>query len=429
MPAHHFSASKSALVNLCAWWARPDAPRVPYRKRRDALVGIAVHYALAHTLTTGDIECAFETRKNPTDELSDTEREEVLATHSAWLTQWYELNLDKGWRAEVACGLDPVRNVTRILETKEHRDYAALGEECVPGTADLVRYVAATRTVYVTDYKAGNGYDLSAKPAAENKQLHTLAASFAAHFGATSAVVAIAKVRPNGVRVDEAVLTFLDLEEHRQWLANTLEAIPTAEPVEGDHCYALFCDHYGSCPATRGALARVEPSAAVLDDRHHLPIVDDPLSIQSAAHARYQYETLRAAQAAIDNRMAACWNAVRQWADDHDGVPLENSVWKRVQQNRESIDLTVVGATNALEHAFGPVWRNAVEMSTSKKLIEDTARGIAVERTKAGEKITIKAVKDVALMALRAVGAVKSSSIVRYEECERDETALPISKE
>jgi len=32
-------------------------------------------------------------------------------------------------------------------------------------------------------------------------------------------------------------------------------------------------------------------------------------------------------------------------------------------------------------------------------------------------------------MALRAVGAVKSSSIVRYEECERDETALPISKE
>lgn len=428
MPAHRLSASSTALAEYCLYWARADVERPKTRRRWH--VNTAIHFAIAHTIATRETECAFEDARHPDAILSNEDVEFVRVTHETWLREWYEHHSHEDWKTEVAVGVDPItREVRDVPRNGKHRDYSSLGESFIPGTADIVRFDAATSTVYVLDWKSGVSYDLAARPAVDNKQLHTLAVAFALRYGAKHAEVSIAKVRPSRVAVDEGELTIIDIEEHRLWLIETLERLKEApQAIDGPHCYALFCDHYGTCPATKGKLALVEPSAAVLDDKRHLPIVDDPISIQSVEHARYQYETLRAAQAAVEIRMAACWNAIRQWADDHGGIPLDKSVWKRVNQNRESIDLAVVGATNALEHTLGPVWMGAVEMSTSKKLIEDTARGIAVERAKAGEKITIKAVKDGVLAALRAVGAVKSTAIVRYEEVEIEAPTLPESK-
>lgn len=407
MPAHHFSASKSALAQHCRYPFRSDIPRPPYRKRRDALVGIAIHYAIAHTIDTRDTECAFEDVRDD-ETLSDAEVEKVAATHATWLVQWWAHHSHEGWRAEVAIGFAPVSGLTRVLDTKERRAYDELDDSYVPGTTDIVRYDAETETVYIFDHKSGGGHNLAARPAGENPQLATLAVSFAAHYGAKRAIVGIDKVRPSGVTVDDAPLSPLDLAEHRVWLAEVLAAIPGAEPIKGPHCYSLYCDHCGTCPATRGALAVVAPPNALDADRVHLPIVTNAAEIQSADHARYQYETLRAAQAAL----AAAWEALRAWADGNGGVPVANGLtWMRRVSARESIDLDVVGATNALEHVLGPAWRTAVEMSTSKTAIERAVRPIAL-----ANGTPIAALKRQVIDALRVVGAVTAKQSVSYEE-------------
>lgn len=424
MPAHRFSASSSALASHCLYSFRPDVPRAPYRSRRDGIVGTAIHFALAHTIKTGDTECAYEEPNHPDKILSDDEAETVRVVHETWVREWYRHHSSEKWESELAIGVDPTARVATVVPTPGgHRDYSALGESFVPGTADLVRYDAANRTVYLKDFKSSNVWDLAARPAAENKQLATLAVAFATYYGATRAVVSLDLVRTSRVTIDEAELTALDLAEHREWLAERLRLLPTAEPADGPHCRALFCSHYGVCPATVGKLAEVEPTATMVlpsaVDRVRLPIVSDPNAITSAEHARYQYETLRAAQAAIDSRMAACWDATRQWADANGGIQLGTMTWRRVTHPRESIDLTVTGATNALEHVLGADrWRDAVEMSTSKKAIEAAVRPIAVERSALGEKVTIKGMKDSVLKALKSVGAVRTSERVAYEEVE-----------
>jgi hypothetical protein len=427
MPAHRFSASKSQLADHCIWWARADTPRAPYqRKQRSALVGIACHFAFAKTTELRDESCHVDELVRDEDSLTDDERETVEVTHNTWLIQWYRHQVAAGivWTPELAIGFDPFTSTTKVVpQNGKHRDYDSLGESFVPGTTDIVRFDNATGTVYVTDWKCSNHWDLAARPAAENKQLATLALAFAYHYGAKRAIVALGIARPSGLIFDEAELTSLDLAEHHQWLTDRMDEMPRAEPVDGPHCFALYCDHYGTCPATKGALAAVAPDpVALLEDKRRLPIIDDPLSFQSPEHARYQYETLRAAQAAIESRMAACWDAVRQYADVNGGVPLPNGmVWKRTIHPRESIELGAVGATNALEYVLGPDhWKKAVEMSATKKSIESAARECAIERATKGEKITIKAVKNATLDALRAVGAVKASQTIRYEEVEKE---------
>lgn len=425
MPAHRFSASASALGEHCLFWARSDTPRAPYRSRRDGVVGTAIHFAIAHTIKTNDTECAYEEPRHPDQILHEDEAETVRVTHETWVREWYRHHSSEKWDAEIAIGVDPVARTAKAVPANgEHRDYAALSESFVPGTADMVRYDADTRTVYVHDHKSSAVWDLAARPAAENKQLATLAVAFATFYNATRAVVSLGIVRPDRVRIDEAELTALDLAEHREWLADRLRVLPAAEPNEGPHCRALMCSHYGMCPATVGKIVEVEPSAAMVlpaGAPTRLPIVDDPNQITSPEHARYQYETLRAAQAMIDSRMAACWRATQQWADDHGGIPLGTMTWKRVTHPRESIDLGVTGATNALEHVLGPDrWRNAVEMSTSKKAIEDAGRPLAIERSATGEKVTIAGLKKRVLEALRAVGAVTVSSRTAYEEVENE---------
>lgn len=431
MPQHRFSASSSALADFCLFWAKPSTPRAPYRSRRDGIVGTAIHFAIAHTIMTGDVECAYEEPNHSDKILHEDEVETVRVTHETWVREWYRHHSSEKWTAELAVGIDPVARTAKVVPTPGgHRDYSALGESFVPGTTDLERFDPSTSTVYITDWKSSNVWDLAARPAAENKQLATLAVAFATLYGASRAVVSLGIVRPSRVTIDEAELTALDLAEHREWLAERLRVLPTAEPNEGPHCRALLCSHYGSCPATVGKLAEVEPSAGLVVmspeatgvlkaygfGRH--PIVDDPNAITSAEHARYQYETLRAAQAAVDSRMAACWRATQQWADANGGIPLETTTWRRVTHPRESIDLAVTGATNALEHVLGPQWRAAVEMSTSKKAIEDAVRPLAIERSATGEKVTIKGLKDAVLKALKAVGAVAVSTRVAYEEVE-----------
>ncbi len=436
MPAHRFSASASALAEHCLYPFRADIERPKTKRRWHA--NTAIHFAIEQTITTRNTECAFDEPKHPDAILSETDMELVRTTHETWLREWYEHHKHERWTPEFAIGVDPrTRSTMAVPKSHRRRDYTVLGESYVPGTADIVRYDDQTGTVYIADWKSGVSYDLTARPASENKQLATLAFAFASFYGATRAVVAIAKVRPQRVVIDEAEITRLDLEEHRQWLIDVMDRMPNAPPIDGPHCYGLYCEHYGTCPATIGALAKVEPSAADLlpsaernieDDPevlpslrpnpHHLPIVSDPNQITSAEHARYQYETLRAAQAAIDSRMAACWDAVRQWADANDGVRLDTMVWKRVTHPRESIDLATVGATNALEHVLGDAWRTAVEMSTSKAAIEKAVRPIVIECAKAGEKITIAGMKRVVLDALRTVGAVKVGTRIAYEEVE-----------
>jgi hypothetical protein len=441
MPSHHFSASKTALAEHCLYSFRADVPRPPKRpQRRDALVGTALHYAIEQTIRTGDKETKLPDWDEEDRILTADEKLHVVQSHETWVGEWWAKHSHEKWVSEIAAGYDPFARQTVHLVGSDHRDYRLLGDTYVPGTVDAAYYSIDSEgngTLYMTDWKSGFGSIDSCAPASENGQLASLSVIQAN--GSQYAVfpypltqlkrvvVSIVRISPHSLKEDTAELDAFDLAEHRENLKAILLGIPGSQPVPGPHCRDNFCDQFGSCPATAGALAEVVPETdglvgSVALEKRRLPIVLASSEIQDAEHAAYQYRTLREAQAVIETRMAAAWNAIREWADGNGGVPIdESTVWQRRVSPRESIDLTVVGATNALEHALGDRWRTAVEMSTTKAAIETAVRPLVTAHNAALEngtkKLTIRAMKDSVLDGLRTVGAVKVSQRVSYEEC------------
>jgi hypothetical protein len=433
MPSHHFSASKTALAEHCLYSFRPDVLRPPKRpQRRDALVGTALHYAIEITVRTGNTETRLPDWDNEDWILTADEKLHVVQSHETWVNEWWAKHQDAPWLPEQAGGVDPFTRETVHLGKCDHRDYQLLGDTFVPGTVDAARYDGDSGTLYITDWKSGFGSIDSCAPASANGQLSSLSviqANSSAYsvYPLRRVIVSIVRISPHSLKEDTAELDAFDLAEHREKLKAILLAIPGAPPVPGPHCRDHFCDQFGSCPATVGALAEVMPEAdgivgSVALEKRRLPIVLASSEIHDAEHAAYQYRTLREAQAVIETRMAAAWNAIREWADGNGGVLVdESTVWQRRVSPRESIDLTVVGATNALEHALGDRWRSAVEMSTTKSAIETAVRPIVAAHNatleNGAKKLTIRAMKDAVLEGLRTVGAVKVSQRVSYEEC------------
>lgn len=199
-----------------------DAPGYPSR------VGSAVHEAIEHHLCSEEVNVQAIADRHGVSAL------DVQKLYDVW-SAWAATQVDLGGDVERAMSADG--HLVQEHGLRVGRNYP--DEACVPGTADLVE---ATR---VTDWKTSLGIDTTAAPAAENWQLHALAAM------ANKKRVRLVVITENGVREDEA-----DANHHEDTLGRVLNMQRTIDldvmpPAPGAHC--AYCPAAHACPATSAA--------------------------------------------------------------------------------------------------------------------------------------------------------------------------------
>jgi CRISPR/Cas system-associated exonuclease Cas4 (RecB family) len=326
-------------------------------------------------------------------------------TADAFREWWPNFAGETKWFAEPGFVFDLATSTTRFLgEGTKREAYANVGEHEVGMTADLVTLNRDDELI-VYDVKTGRSQNVD--PAESNTQLMTLALAARRQFPSALAVRAgLLFVSPFGVSVDEHTFDHFDLDAYEAELLALSRGIATSEPQPGKHCN--YCPASHVCPATTGALAQMAPPASLDTERRRLPIVTSAGAIESMAHARHQYLTLRAAKAAVDR----AWAAMLMWADNHGGIDLgDGRSYMKTEKTRESISLDDRVALDALRAELGAHWELAVTLDTSKSAIKEAAREVA--RT-SGEKIAT--IERRVLTALRGVGAVKTSTSTTYDE-------------
>lgn len=381
MIAHRISGSKVALVTLCPFPGRADIAPPPRIERDDADEGTSDHDAIAHTVETGD-----ETPKS--------------AKHATWLADFWAERKGDGWQAERAFAVDPETGDAIALPVdREHRDYSACPPGWIPLTVDALLVIG--RTAKVVDWKTG--FAAHVAPAEGNAQLATAALAVARVYGCDRVLVSIVKVGEHDLEEDQAELDALDLEDWRERLLSIVRTIPGGEPVAGPHCRGHFCDHFGLCPATKGAITEVAP-----EDARRLPIVYEASAITGPEHAARLYAVIRAAKAQIDR----VWEALRVYAEQHGGIEVgDGVVWGPRSTRRESIDLSTRASVDALKRELGDDWERAVTLDTSKAAIKRAAASV---KARTGE--TIAAIEERTVAALKSAGAVRVSSSTKFEE-------------
>jgi hypothetical protein len=376
------TASKLGLLAKCGWFARPEV-RVPWEESGPAALFGTTGHALIESAITGAPAPAIP-------EAVDAPR--VLAAVDQWRKWWAG---GDGWNAEMRLAYDTATGRARELPRGSHRDYSSATSSEIVGTADAV--AVGDDCVIVWDWKLGRPENVDA--AEENRQLSFLGLAAARLFRRPKARVGLSFVSTSGVTEDVHELDAFDLEQVEYDLRQDVARIPAAEPAPGDHC--KWCPARAVCPAGPQALATVGPE-------RRLPIVGTAAELRSPEHAAYQLAALYAVKAYIN----AAWDAVRRYADEHDGIPLgDGKKWARVEGRRESLDLSTQQAVEALKSALGEHWQKAVDLSTSKTAIKEAARAVA--------QVTNRKIVDVereAIQALRAVGAVKVTTTNTYEE-------------
>ena len=161
-----------------------------------------------------------------------------------WLIWWktYESKHPKvKWFSEVPFALEDDSNVAfhraRILPVSEHREYATLTKQEIPGTADIVG--VGPDYVVILDDKTGAVDNV--EPAATNLQLKFLATAATLHYNKKKSVVGLVFPREERV-LDEA----RDVHDIRAF-AGIRDEIANSQPVIGDHCWKCPL-RYGGCP-------------------------------------------------------------------------------------------------------------------------------------------------------------------------------------
>lgn len=385
-------ATMSAIERLqtCQWWARPTSEWVWSPSGPAADFGNAVHAVVATAVTM-----------NMTPE-SVTADDPRVASTAKQAVEWFdreEKARHTNWLAEPAYVLDAVEGVARLVGTNIGRKYPKVTDNETAGAADLVGLSDGAATV--ADFKTGRRENVT--PAVDNAQLKTLALAVHKAHSVDSVRVVLAFPGPNGVATDEHRLDAYDLAAWEGELAGLVQAIPTSKPTPSKKA-CQYCPAKAACPAMTEALAIAAPS-----------VVMNVRDITGPDHAREQYETLRAAKAAIGQ----AWEALQEYARANGPIDLgDGRAYGPRTSQRESVDLSTRAAVEVLRRELGPAWEMAVALETTKSAIEDAAR---VAAKQSGESIA--AVKKRTLDALRAVGAVQTNTSTTFDEIKKSEAA------
>lgn len=240
---------------------RSDPPGVPSR------VGTAVH-AIIEAVLRGEPYSEALVHQEAYRQAVDTLP--VLELASTWWS-WAQGERLHGGDVERAFVFDGTS--TRTLGTSLARDYGdARG---IIGTADVVHYGVGdgSGTACVTDWKTSLGVDTSADPAADNHQLHALAAM------ASADRVRLVVITSDRVRVDEAPAWRRDVVlDGLRDLMSRIDA-DDAEPRVGSHCD--WCPVRSTCPA----LAKAE-TAIVGAERPRLDLTTGAGIVEARAYLK-----------------------------------------------------------------------------------------------------------------------------------------------
>ncbi len=381
------SASKIDLARKCAWPFRPDAgPR--NASTFAASEGQDEHDHIEQTIKTGSTEAR-------------------TSTHARWLGEFWALQSEHDWHSETPIAIDPLTGETRLGPADwDRRDYAWAPWRFMVGTPDA--WTVAGDTLRVVDWKTGMAAHI--KDPRTAGQMLFLGLALARHLGHRGPVsLEYVLVNERRLWVERATVTRSDLLAFQSELAGllTLAADGSPAPVVGHWCRSMWCDYFGRCPATAGALRTVDDTPEPSPFRVALSEGD----FVSDEHAAWQYRIIRAAAKRIEEADRAMKGRARARP-----IPLgEGRFYGPRDKSREALDVEREGAREALERHLGDAARDAVKtkLTASKESIEAACRPLAKAR---GE--TIKGLVSKVLVDLRACGALRTTTYVETTEYE-----------
>lgn len=317
--------------------------------------------------------------------------------------------------SELALAYDVATGTARVLGRDLGRHYPETTPTEFVGSFDYVRLSAGCAVV--VDLKTG----LTDVPhPSRNAQLRLGALAAARYHGVDSARAGILHA-PEGRTPwwSWATLDAFELELVASEMTTLADRIGSSrrDVAAGATPRLTVGEHCNHCPARHGCPARVamaqrlagEPEKVVLD-------LKAMLTPDSAALALARW---KAAKKALEEVGAALYAYAAE-----SPIPLgDGRVWGPVTSEREVIDAEA--AWLVLSETFGvDVARKAMTLETSKagvdramKALRESLRGATTRPAGVPEgKITIKALNETALAALRAAGAVTTKTTTQYEE-------------
>lgn len=328
------TASKVGLLSHCQFFATAHAEWADTTSAA-ADRGTRFHRAIADYVTSGQVPLAI-----------DEDIQALFTSAVAWVEHFGRDAL----AAEVAFAWDPVADSAERTEVKD-REYAfAQTNGYLCGTADLVAISRFTKTGYIADWKTGDGSNAG-------PQLRALALMLARAEDLDSVTVEALEVSEMGVRhVCTETLDAFALAAVAGELAESLAAVPTAQPQPGTHCGDLYCPARATCPAIVERVEQIIPAGELVKHRWGL-------TIESGDHAAWLYNQAKAVEAAAK----LVKDAVKAFVPEGGITLADGSVMAEGSRTMERFDkaaaLGLLRAKGATEEEIEACSRSVVESS------------------------------------------------------------------
>lgn len=391
------TASGHQLASTC-----PASAVLPHHPRAHTSAddGNDRHDLLRHALEVGQ-EKALEEASDPDE--------------TDWLENvWDDAQTLVGMADEVAFAHDVETRSAQLLGARLGRVYPPVAETAYVGTADYYRPAEDEDRVIVVDLKTGF---VRAPHPRRNKQLHFLGLAAARWHGVPEATVGILQAPPGqrpwwrwhhldafALAEAEVELQRMHQSIHQAQLA--LDAGEMPRTVLGDHC--AHCPARLSCPAQQALVRQmaVEPDALQQE-------LTGMLTPATAAAVLQRYR-------AVSDAMKVVASSLHAFAELHGGIEVQPGVvWKQTTKPKKVLDGDI--AFDALEELHGlEVAKDAVEKKTSQAGIERALAPIYEARKRSGEKVTKKALKEQALLAIRAKGGERTDLKTEWGDVDVD---------
>jgi hypothetical protein len=282
-----------------------------------------------------------------------------------------EWTAPEGSIPEAAFAYDAEKGTARYLGSRLGRNYGQLGQNEIPGTADLV--TVESDLVRIRDYKTGHGFMVA--PPKENAQLGHNALCAALVHGKPEAIVEVEYTATGEVkdaRLDDFDLLGIAARMRQVWRDACRSAALVEEGkqpfiVEGEHCWR--CECYARCPA--------KTSLALAIGKGELPEGLPTLELTPQAVAT-GWERLKA----VKKVLYEVERIYKGYAAENPVQLAGGKMLGEVEKVRDSLDGPVT--FQVLRDLYGEqVARAAVEMETSKAALERALQPIAPPRGKA----------------------------------------------